>query len=531
METICIDFEETNRFEAIFLDYIKQHASLQPFYNLFPSIENFEQQISLKKAQFSNESRKNLHKALSQQYKKNTKKPQLTIDLLLNENTFTLTTGHQLNIFTGPLYFHYKIMTVINAAKILREKYPQYNFIPVYWMASEDHDAEEISNFRLFGKKYIWNSEQTGAVGRFNPKSLQKVMAQVPEMHSLFQQAYTKSETLSEATRMIVNELYGTEGLLVVDGDDELLKRSFIPIIKQELLQATSHKFMDIISKDLTALGHKIQVNPREINLFYLENHLRERIVKEIKNSEIDCNQEVIYRVLNTDLSFTEAEILKLVDEKPQNFSPNVVLRPVYQEVILANVSYTGGPGELAYWLQLKGVFKSFGVLFPMLLQRNHVMYLTKKDADDLTKKNLSIKDIFLSPENLQKKYLQQVLKNPQTVDNELVSIQNSLTNIQTIFQNTDKSLEKYAIARNKDVAKILEKIAKKLQKTQENRFETDTKQLQSLQNKLCPNSGLQERSENFLSFYLNNPNFLHEVKEHINPFENKFYVLVSNEF
>lgn len=536
METICIDFEETNRFEAIFLDYIKQHQSLQPFYNLFPNIENFEQQISLKKAQFSAEQRKNLHQALSQQYKKNIKKPQLTIDLLLNENTFTLTTGHQLNIFTGPLYFHYKIMTVINAAKILREKYPQYNFIPVYWMASEDHDAEEISNFRLFGKKYVWNSEQTGAVGRFNPKSLQKVMAQVPEMHSLFQQAYTKSETLSEATRMIVNELYGTEGLLVVDGDDELLKKSFVPIIKQELLQATSHKFMDIISKDLAALGHKIQVNPREINLFYLENNLRERIVKEtkvseIKNGEIGENHTTIYKVLNTDLSFTEAEILKLVDEKPQNFSPNVVLRPVYQELILPNVSYTGGPGELAYWLQLKGVFKSFGVLFPMLLQRNHVMYLTKKDADDLTKKNLSIKDIFLSSESLQKKYLQQVLQNPQTIDNELVTIQNSLTNIQTVLQNTDKSLEKYAIARNKDVAKILSKMAKKLQKTQENRFETDTKQLQSLQNRLCPNGGLQERSENFLSFYLNNPNFLHEVKEHINPFENKFYILISNEF
>jgi bacillithiol biosynthesis cysteine-adding enzyme BshC len=526
MDTICIDFEKTNRFEPIFLDYIHQQKTLQPFYNLFPTIENFEKQIKLKLAEFTLEKRHTLHSALSNQYKKNLNKPQLALDLLLKENTFTLTTGHQLNIFTGPLYFHYKIMTVINAAKILREKYPQYNFVPIYWMASEDHDAEEISNFRLFGKKYIWKSEQMGAVGRFKPQSLQNVIAQVPEMHSIFQTAYSKSETLAEATRFIVNELYGSEGLLVIDGDDKEMKKSFSAITKQELLQNSSYQAMQEVSEKLANLGHKIQVNPREINLFYLENNLRERIVKEIHTS--NGNNEPVYKVLNTSLAFTETEILHLVETKPELFSPNVVLRPVYQELILPNVSYTGGPGELAYWLQLKGVFESFGVVFPMLLQRNHVLYLTKKYQREMQTKEISIENLFLPAENLKQLYLDSVLQNPQNIDNEIVTINKSLKNIRTTLKNVDNSLDKYAISQQKDIENILIKMAKKLKKTQENRFEADIRQLENLQNSVCPNGGLQERSENFLSFYLNNPNFLNEIKEKLNPFEHQFYVVTE---
>jgi bacillithiol biosynthesis cysteine-adding enzyme BshC len=520
METICIDFESTNRFENIFLDYMQQKEELKPFYNLFPTIDNFAEQIKLKKASFSTQQRQILHTALSKQYQNIPKKPQIVIDLLLQENTFTLTTGHQLNIFTGPLYFHYKILTVINAAKILRAKYPNYNFVPIYWMASEDHDAEEISNFRLYGKKYVWDSQQTGAVGRFQPQSLQNIIEQTPEMHSIFQHAYSKYNTLAEATRYIVNELYATEGLVVIDGDDELLKKSFQPIAQQELLQADSHKFMEMISKNLSNLGYKTQVNPREINLFYLEENLRERIVKESKDNQ------TIYKILHTNLQFSETEILTLLETKPQNFSPNVVLRPVYQELILPNVSYTGGPGELAYWLQLKGVFKSFGILFPILLQRNHVLYLTKKDQKDLQNKDLTVQDLFLAPEILQKKYLQQVLQNPATIDKELSKIQEAFESIKNTLQKTDKSLEKYAIARSKEFAKNIEKIAKKLQKTQENRFAVDSRQVQNLQNRLYLHNGLQERTDNFLSFYLNNPNFLKEIQANINPFVHQLYVI-----
>jgi bacillithiol biosynthesis cysteine-adding enzyme BshC len=520
MDTFCIDFDKTNRFENIFLDYINQQDKLKPFYGLFPNLENFEEQVLAKSRQFSAEQRKTLHAALTKQYLKNGKKPQLALDLLLKENTFTLTTGHQLNIFTGPLYFHYKIMTVIKAAQLLREKYPQYNFVPVYWMASEDHDADEISYFKLFGKKYTWNAMQTGSVGRFKPHSLLNVIDQVPEMHSLFTQTYKNSETLADATRLIVNELYGSEGLIVIDGDDENLKQSFQPIVEKELLQESSFQAMQKTSQELENLGYKIQVNGREINLFYLDNGLRERIVKETENGK------VVYKVLNTNLQFTEKEIIELSKKSPEKFSPNVVLRPVYQELILPNVSYTGGPGELAYWLQLKNVFANFGVLFPILLQRNHVLYLTKQDQAEFAEKNIEIENVFLSPDNLKKLYISKILQNPQNIDNEIVAIQKSLQNIANTLKNVDNSLESYAIARSKEIENITEHIAKKLQKTQENKFDTAIKQLHKLQDKLCPNGGLQERSENFLTFYLNNENFLQEIMQNLNPFDRRMVIV-----
>jgi bacillithiol synthase len=524
METICINFAETQRFEPIFLDYIAQKPALQPFYGLSPEIEHFEQQVKNKSAVFGTAQRRVLYEALCKQYTHTHNKPQIALELLLKDNTFTLTTGHQLNIFTGPLYFHYKIMTVIKAAKMLREKYPQYNFLPVYWMASEDHDAEEISSFRLFGKKYTWQSQQQGAVGRFAPQSLEQVLKQVPEMDNIFTKAYTQAGTLAKATRQIVNELYAAEGLLVVDGDDKMLKKSFAPVMQAELTKQVSFEAMNKTSEKLAAIDYKIQVNPREINLFYLDDNLRERIVQEVEN------EEVIYKVLHTNLQWTEKEMLDLLEKEPQKFSPNVVLRPVYQEYILPNVSYTGGPGELAYWLQLKEVFEKNKVLFPILLPRNHALYIDKQNQAQLKAKlfdkGLAFTDIFLPFEELKKLYLAQVLQNPVTLAPELEVMQNTLDTMTQKLNSTDKSLEKYSQAQGKSIKKIVLHLEKKLQKAQERRFEADLRQLEALQARLCPNGGLQERTDNFLSFSLNNPNFLQQISEVLNPFVFKFHVL-----
>ena len=167
MKVDKIDLGETGLFSPIFLDYIKQKKPLQPFYNLYPFKKNVGKQVKLKKESFSSETRKILTTVLNSQYEGFTISDTLSSNLqkLEQENTFTITTGHQLNIFTGPLYFIYKIVTVINACKELKADFPDYNFVPVYWMASEDHDFEEISYFKLFNKKYIWETDQKGRVG------------------------------------------------------------------------------------------------------------------------------------------------------------------------------------------------------------------------------------------------------------------------------------------------------------------------------------------------------------------------------
>ncbi|MDH5476670.1 MAG: bacillithiol biosynthesis cysteine-adding enzyme BshC, partial [Cyclobacteriaceae bacterium] len=148
MRLETIEMDESNCFSSSFLDYIKADEKISPFYNLTPSIDNFEQQI--KSNQFPKERRTTIVNVLKQQYSDLTVSDHThqNIESIEKENTFTVVTGHQLNIFTGPLYFIYKIVTVLNTCTQLKKKYPQHNFVPVYWMATEDHDFEEISHFR-----------------------------------------------------------------------------------------------------------------------------------------------------------------------------------------------------------------------------------------------------------------------------------------------------------------------------------------------------------------------------------------------
>jgi bacillithiol synthase len=522
MKTICIDFRQTGKFSPLFNQYIGQQPELAPFYGLFPTPENFLAQIEHKQS-FAPESRQTLYEALVRQYAHLPNPPQLALDLLRQPNTYTITTGHQLNIFTGPLYFHYKIITVINAAKELRRLYPAHHFIPVYWMASEDHDADEISHFRLFGKKYQWEAGQKGAVGRFVPHSLAEVIRQTPEMESLFVRAYTQSATLAEATRLIVNELYASEGLVVIDGDDHALKASFAGAMRTELLHQPSFPAMNAASAELAALGYPAQVHPREINLFYLRDQLRERIVRQPAGSE-----PAVYQVLNTHLQFSEAEILAELAQWPERFSPNVVLRPVYQETILPNLAYTGGPGELAYWLQLKSVFAQFGVPYPILLPRNCALVLTPTLTSRMEQLGLEVADLFLDLPTLKARLVRQSTGEMLELSAETQLLTEIFAQIAQKATQADPTLAGLVGAEQQKAQRGLAKVDKRIRKAQERRAETEINQLTSLLEKLFPGGGLQERTDNYLNFSLNNKNFLREVMAALNPFDLRFYVLVE---
>lgn len=177
MPSQTLELKAVGAFPKLFLDYITKNETLATFYNQFPDIEGFRKAIQSRN--FTQEKRQTLVSALEKQYSNLDSKPDFSI--LLDDNTFTVTTGHQLNIFTGPLYVIYKIVTIINLAKRLKTEFPDYNFVPVYWMASEDHDFEEISVFNLFGKNYKWETTQKGAVGRMNPAELRAICDQIPE--------------------------------------------------------------------------------------------------------------------------------------------------------------------------------------------------------------------------------------------------------------------------------------------------------------------------------------------------------------
>ncbi len=508
----------TGQFSSLFLDYLDQKPELATFYNQFPKIENFKTLIA--ERNFSENTRNILVEALQKQYEgipisENT---QGQIEALKEGNTFTVTTGHQLNLFTGPLYFIYKIVSAINLSRKLAEAYPEYHFIPVYWMATEDHDFEEINYFKLDGKKYQWHSDQKGAVGDYElDDSFINLWKEVKVFApACFQAAYTNSKTLGEAVRKYVHELFGEEGLLIVDGQDTSLKKLFREVIEKDIFEQLPHHVVTKTTNALKDLKYDSQIFPREINQFYLVKGLRERIEK----------VGSIYKVLNSDFQFTESEMRELIKAHPERFSPNVVLRPVYQEMILPNLAYLGGPAEVVYWLQLKDMFDVLKVPFPAIMPRNFALVLNRRILHTIDKLQLSNQELFESVADWKKRYVD---KNAN-LDIELSGAKASLA---TIFETNgsevavlEKSLENAFEAAKVRSLKILDKLSKKVRRAEEKRHGIVIGQREAVRDYLYPGGSPQERVENFLKFHLEDEDFIKELLALFDPFDFDFMIL-----
>ncbi len=507
MDCQYLPLASTGQFSSLFLDYITNKDSLKPFYGRFPAIESFKGQIDGKPFDATN--RQVLVDTLERQYYSLSTKPDFSV--LLQPNTFTVTTGHQLNIFTGPLYIIYKLITTINLARKLKETYPDYNFVPVYWMATEDHDFAEINHFSLMGRHYAWQTDQRGAVGRMNPQELKTLFSQIPEKLSLFEEAYLKHNTLADAARYYVNELFGAEGLVCLDADDASLKRVFAPVMRDELTHQKSAELVQKRTKELEELGYKTVIAPRDINLFYLDSQVRERIERK---------EDGTYQVLHTKLKFTENELLTLLNQHPEKFSPNVVLRPLYQETILPNLAYIGGPSEVPYWLQLKSVFEYYQTPFPILMPRNFAMYVSSVSSKRIRKLGLTPEQLFQDTLTLKREFVDTHTRHTLKFDNENKTINKSLDAILHKAQMVDPSLERAVLAETKRFANAVARLEKKMRRAEERNQETGVRQLLAVKDSLFPNGSLQERNENFLTFYLSDRQFLQKMLSTFDPFD-----------
>lgn len=523
-----IPYSQTGYFSKLMIDYLNQDARLSPLYNRFPTLENFKLQIQEKQQAFPLHHRKVLVQQLSKQYA-NSETSSATlqhIQQLGNTNTFTVVTGHQLNLFTGPLYFLYKIISTINLCKELKKTYPEYDFVPVYWMATEDHDFDEINYFNFNRKKCQWNKEVSGPVGRLNTDGLQAVFDEFKkhlplgnnanELTILFENTYLKHDNLADATRYLANELFKNQGLVIVDGDDTELKQLFIPHIKEELLHQSSFNAVETSYPILKE--YLIQVNPREINLFFIEHGLRERIVFE----------EDTFKVLNTDLQFTKDELLHLVDTNPEKFSPNVILRPLYQEVILPNLCYIGGGGELAYWLELKEVFTLHNTPFPMLLLRNSVLLATEKQNQKREKLNLSWEELFLKTDDFIQKKTKDFAQHVFDFEQQKQFLKDQFTALKEVTLQTNKSFIGAVNAQEAKQIKGLENLEKRYFKAERLKNQDQLDRMLDLKIALFPNNSLQERVDNFSTLYVEfGQKMIDELLENLHPLEQNYAIIV----
>ncbi len=523
-------------FSSLLKAYMAGDEGLSHLYGFPPTDEGFTQLLA--QNPFENTDRVLLAEAIRSQYAAGKTLPpssvSANIKLLEEKNTYTICSGHQLCLFTGPLYFIYKLISAVNLAEALKKKHPALNFVPVYWLASEDHDFEEVNHVNLFGKKLSWTKEtalgETAAMpaGKIATASLKLVLdelravlgttANAQELYSLIEQAYLGHSNLADATRNLVNSLLGEYGLVILDANDARLKTRFSKVMEEELLLSPNFERVQQGIKDLAALGFEAQVNPREINLFYMRDDLRGRIEKTPGADE--------YTVVNTRLRFTKESALKELSAHPERFSPNVVLRPLYQQVILPNIAYVGGPGELAYWLEYKAMFDAQGVSFPVLVPRNFVLWVDANAAVKMDKLQQNAGNLSRSMVDLEKEFMQANHASEIKLDTEAERIQAVYTSIVAKASAVDVTLKAAAEGELQKTLNGLKSMEAKMMKAEKQKHETTLNQIKALKEKLYPGGVLQERVENFMPLYLKHGrSFLDTLKAGLDPFNHQLVV------
>jgi len=520
-----LSYAATGAFPSLLTDYLTRQAALQPFYHRFPTLENVAAQLEEKQRAYSPEARQRLVDALRTQYAGVDEvhpAVQTNIDLLEKDTTFTITTGHQLNVMTGPLYFIYKILTAVKLSRQLKEAYPEYDFVPMYWMATEDHDFAEINHFQLFGKSYSWETPQPGGpVGRlpldgFAEQILEALPADVP---ATFREAYEAGGTLTDATRRLTHGLFGEYGLVSLDADVPSLKQALVPVLERELQEQVSNQAVQATNQQLEEAGYQPQVYSRPFNLFFItDDNRRERL-------EADDARNCV-AVLNTDQCYSKEELLSMARQEPERFSPNVVLRPLYQELLLPNLCYIGGGAEVAYWFQLKQVFAAYQVPYPIVLPRNSGLYISRANAGKLRKLGLTTTDIFQPLPELKKQVGAALGQEEVSLAEQQQMLTAAFEQIKALAERLDPTLVKAVAAEASKVAGSVAGLEKRLSKAAEAKHETAYSQLIGLKDKLFPDGGLQERSDNVLSVLINNPEFLNQLLEAFEPLALEFTVL-----
>ena len=522
-----IPYSHTGFFSSLLTDYVAGNKHLLPFFE--HSVDYNGIAAAITQRQKHNTNRQLLVQVLTKKYQHFTlsAKQQNNIQLLLQPNTFTITTAHQPNIFTGHLYFIYKILHAVKIADELNTNLPDKHFVPIYYMGSEDADLEELGHVFIDGVKYTWQTNQTGAVGRMLIDEsliniLKKISGQLlvhpfgQQLVNMMYQCYTIGNTIEQATFLLVQQLFAQYGLLVLLPDDADLKASFLPIITKELEEQFSFKKVQETAA-VFPTKYKLQASGRPLNLFYLQHQSRKRI-------EWDGHQ---FNVVDTNVVFSKQAMLDAFTTHPEKCSPNVILRPVFQEWVLPNIAFVGGGGEIAYWLELKKVFDAVDVPYPMLIVRNSFLIIEPQHVQVINKLQLSTLEMFKDTLTIINNFVQ---KNSTHV----LSLQPQIVQLNTIYaamQNTagkvDSTLAIHTAALLTQATNKIKALQNKMLSAERKKNEAVVRQITKLKQQLFPQNNLQERVENFMLLYAKyGPDFIQHLYQNSSTLQQQFTIV-----
>jgi bacillithiol biosynthesis cysteine-adding enzyme BshC len=496
-----LPYRQTGYFSKIITDYLERAESLTSFYEHPVGAEGIGSAMQARQ-QFAGH-REVLVDALRRQYRGMVPAAavQQNIEDLLQENAFTVCTAHQPAIFTGSLYFIYKVLHTIKLAERLRGEWPERRFVPIFYMGSEDADLEELGKIYFEGEKQVWDTRQKGSVGRMSTEGLDTILYRIEgeysvqpfgkEMVAMLKEAYLESPDIQTATFRLVHKLFAEYGLVVLIADDAKLKRLMIPIFEDDLFRQKPSELVDQTINELSQ-HYKVQANPRAINLFYLKDDLRGRIEKR-------GDQFVVHE---SKIVFGEKEMRQELADHPERFSPNVILRGLFQETILPNIAFIGGGGETAYWLELKGLFNHYGVPFPMLILRNSFLLIEAQWSEKLENAGVSAIDIFRPEEELMNDLVRRQSGHQLTLGQEIDDCLQYYERLKDLAAAVDPTLVQHVEALQAKALEPIRELEKKLLKAEKRKFKDQQRQIHTIQACLFPQNGLQERIDNFMPWY-----------------------------
>ncbi len=525
MNKINIDYSKLNYWNHTDLAYMTHDKALRTFYKYEPLMSSIPDAIADRKS-FSTD-RSLLLNVLKKQYAELEIPFPVKDEVLLSDSTYTIITAHQPTLFTGPLFHIYKIASTIHLVKDLNESMKDNSFIPVFLINSEDHDWAEVNHFHLFGRKYEWERKASGPCGQLSVDGIDALIQTVGdlfpnaphanEIKQMLSESLQKASNYSQFHKLLLHALFGRFGLVILDMNDIELKRAFIPVMEREIKEQFSFQPVTETQSRLEKAGFKSQAYCRPINLFYMTDQMRERI---------DPDGDGVIRV-DSKIKYSFEEIIKELHTHPERFSPNVILRPLYEEYILPNLAYIGGGGELAYWLERKSQFEKAGIPYPILVRRNSVLIIDSATKAQLDKLDLHSMDILGNYDSIVKMYLRKHSQSELNFEEELEMVRKAYELLAAKAEHLDPTLAKAMLAEQSKQVKQFEQLGSRLLRSEKQHQETNLKRIQRLKEKLFPESGLQERHENFLSFYANyGSQLIDDLVNESDPLEEKFMIL-----
>ncbi|MFJ7730553.1 bacillithiol biosynthesis cysteine-adding enzyme BshC [Lysinibacillus sp. NPDC097231] len=433
----------------------------------------------------------------------------------LEQGAVVVVGGQQAGILTGPLYSVHKAISVITLAKEQSVKL-QRPVVPIFWIAGEDHDLEEINHtFTVHGvdvKKRAYGERSRrktmASATTINKESMAQLihtiakdMGETEFTEMLIKQlvdTLNKSETFTDFFAQLINQLFKDEGLLLIDAADFEFRQyessNFARIIhhNEEIARVVTEKEEQL---EHAGYGSPIVATKEAANLFFVEDgerHLLER-----------KNQQFVNLAANIKLS--HEELLGIANKNPEQLSNNVVTRPLMQEMTLPVLAFVGGPGELAYWATLKDAFSVLGLQMPIFAPRLHITIATRQVEQLLREYHLNVADVWNGKAlELKEQFITEVQDTEATRQIQIMQqmLLEKYDELQCYFGEQQLSLDKILVKNKENHLKQFEYLQQKIEQTVLNKHETTIRKFMTLQNELYPNEGFQERTYNPYQYF-----------------------------